>query len=150
MVQKGCSTVTLSAGQYKVQDFVTTWHPAGEIPPQFRYVRNIMIDLNIKYMYRLLEEANVTDHVIASDTDSVSGTNIIKPKQWKQALSTFADQLVSMALITDSGFMKASITVSLNPTNPDRLDTFFKYKRTGFGRILSTQAQAGFNFGTTN
>jgi phage tail sheath gpL-like len=150
MVQKGCSTVVLSAGQYKIKDFVTTWHPVGEIPPQFRYVRNFMIDLNIRFMYHILEMENVENKVIAADADQVAGPNIVKPKQWKQIIDSFAKELVAQALVTDANFMQASVTVALNPRNPDRFDTFFKYKRTGFARILSTQAQAGFNFGTTN
>ena len=44
--------------------------------------------------------------------------------------------------------MQKSITVGLSTLNPDRLETFFKYKRTGVARISSTTAQAGFNFGT--
>jgi hypothetical protein len=44
--------------------------------------------------------------------------------------------------------MKDSILVGISATNPDRIETFFRYKRSGFVRIASTTAEAGFNFGT--
>lgn len=150
IVKKGCSTVDLVAGRYVVQDFVTTYHPVGETPPQFRYCRNIMIDLNVRYGYYLLEQTNVVDHAIAENDDVVSAQNVIKPKQWKQILDKYADDLANRALIVDPEFMQDSIDVDLSEANPDRLETFFRYKRSGFVRIASTTAEAGFNFGTVN
>lgn len=150
IVQKGCSTVDLVTGQYIIQDFVTTYHPLGEEPPQFRYCRNLMLDFNIRFGYYLLEQINVVDHLISNDNDIVSVANVVKPKQWTQIINQYADNLVSIGIIVDSQFMKDSITVGISTTNPDRLETFFRYKRSGFVRIASTTAEAGFNFGTLN
>lgn len=149
-VKKGCSTVDLVAGLYTIQDFVTTYHKLGETPPQFRYVRNLNIDNNVRYGYYLLEQINVVDHAIAADADTVSAAKVIKPKQWTQILNTFADDLAKRALIVEPSFMQNSIQVGLGTANPDRLETAFKYKRSGFVRIASTTAEAGFNFGTLN
>lgn len=148
IVKKGCSTVDLVSSKYQVQDFVTTYHPVGETPPQFRYCRNIMIDLNIYFGYYLLELANVVDHAISNNDDTVTAQTVVKPKQWKQIIDKYADNLASRALIVDAAFMQESITVNISTTNPDRLETFFRYKRSGFARIASTTAEAGFNFGT--
>lgn len=147
-VKKGCSTVDLKAGRYEVQDFVTTYHKLGEIPPQFRYCRNLMIDFNVRYGYYLLELINVVDHAIANDDDTVSVGNIVKPKIWLGILYGYADDMANRGLIVDAAFMKASIEVDISAVNPDRLETFFRYKRSGFTRIASTTAEAGFNFGT--
>lgn len=146
-VKKGSSTVELSNSVYKVTDFVTTYHPDGEIPPQFRYCRNLNLDFNVRFGYFLLEEINVVDHAIAKDDDTVEASKVIKPKQWTQILNDFSESLTRRALIVDAGFMQESITVDISTTNPDRLETFFKYKRSGFARISSTIAEAGFNFG---
>lgn len=148
IVKKGSSTVDLVNGKYQVQDFVTCYHPDGETPPQFRYCRNLMLDFNVKFGYRLLEERFVVDHTIANDSDIVSVGNVIKPKQWKQVVDAYAEELGKRALIADVPFMQDSITVGLSTVNPDRLETFFKYKRTGIARIASTTVEAGFNFGT--
>lgn len=146
-VKKGCSTVDLISGKYVVQDFVTTYHPIGETPPQFRYVRNLNLDFNVRYGYFLLEQTNVVDHAIANDDDIVSAAKVIKPKQWKQILGNYAEDLVKRSLVVDATFMQDSISINVGVSNPDRLETFFRYKRTGFVRIASTTAEAGFNFG---
>lgn len=150
IVQKGCSTVELIGGQYVVQDFVTTYHKLGETPPQFRYCRNLMLDFNVRFGYFVLEQINVVDHVIAADVDVVSATKVIKPKQWKQIINQYAADLASRGLIVEAAFMQESITVALSTSNPDRLETFFRYKRSGVVRIASTTAEAGFNFGILN
>lgn len=148
IVKKGCSTVELNAGRYKIMDFVTTYHPVGEIPPQFRYARNLMLDFNVRYGYYLLEQSYVVDHVIAKDEDTVTADKVVKPKTWKGVLIGYAEGLAQRALIVEPDFMKDSIDVKVSTTNPDRLETFFRYKRSGVARISSTTAEAGFNFGT--
>lgn len=146
-VKLGASTVDIEAGRYKVVDFVTTFAPTGENPPQYRYCRNLMLDFNIRFGYFLLEQANVLDHTIANDGDVVTADKVIKPKQWKQIVQDFAEDLAKRALVADPEFMKKSIIVNISTVNPDRLETFFRYKRTGLARISSTTAEAGFNFG---
>jgi phage tail sheath gpL-like len=146
-LKKGCSTVDKVNGLYVVQDFVTTYHPVGETPPQFRYSRNLILDWNVKFGYFLLEQENVVDHVIANDDTVVNASQVIKPKRWKGILFGYADTLALRGLVTDVDFMKDSITVEISSSNPDRLETFFRYKRTGTVRIASTTAEAGFNFG---
>lgn len=150
MVKKGSSTVKLVSGAYEIQDFVTTYHPTGEPVPQFRYCRNLMLDFNVRYGYYLLELINVVDKTIAGDNDPVAVAGVIKPKAWKAILFTYADDLVARALITDASFMQDSLIVGLSTTNPDRLETFFRYKRTAIARVASTTAEAGFNFGELN
>jgi hypothetical protein len=147
-VKKGNSCVILLDGRYQVTDFVTTYHPDGEIPPAYRYCRNLMIDFNIRYGYYLLELTNVVDHAISDDKDTVSAGTVIKPKIWKGILATYAESLVLRGLIVQAAFMQDSIRVSISTTNPDRLETYYKYKRSGYTRIASTTAEAGFNFGT--
>lgn len=151
-VKKGCSTVDLVGGQYVFQDSVTTYHPLGENPPQFAYCRNLMLDFNVRFTYYLLEQKYVVDHVIAKDEDTVIATKVIKPKQWRAVLKgeEFAGNLAKRALIVDVPFTQDSIEVNLSTSNPNRLETFFRYKRSGFVRVAATTAEAGFNFGTLN
>jgi phage tail sheath gpL-like len=148
LVKLGCSTATLTNGVYKIEDFVTTYAPDGESVPQFRYCRNLMLDFNVRYGYFLLEQINVVDHVIVPDEDQVAASKIVKPKQWKSILTGYAKDLSNRALIVQPNFMTDSLLVGISTTNPDRLETFFRYKRSGIARISSTTAEAGFNFGT--
>ena len=148
IVKKGCSTVALVASKYQVQDFVTTYHPDGEQPPQFRHCRSLVIDMNVRYAYFLNEQTDVVDHAIAADDAIVTATKVIKPKQWKgRCIGMFTD-LETRALITDTDFSTESLTVETSQVNPDRFETFFRYKRTGFVRQAATTAEAVFNFGT--
>lgn len=150
IVKKGCSTVDLVNQRYVVKDFVTTYHPDGEIIPQFRFVRNLIIDFNVRFGYFLLEQINVVNHVIANDNDVVLADKVIKPKQWVQLLRSYSLELANRALIVNAKFMQNSLKVNQGTSNPDRFETFFRYKRSPFTRIASTTAEAGFNFGVLN
>lgn len=147
-VKKGCSTVDLVNSKYQMKDPVTTYHPDGEIPPQFRYRRDMMIDWNVRYGYLLLEQLYVVGKVIANDADTVSSQNVIKPKQWKQILNQYFEDLVSRGLAVDAAFSTSSLSVGISTTNPNRFETSFKVKRSGVARISDTEAIMGFNFGT--
>lgn len=147
IMKKGCSTVSLVSGQYVVEDFVTTYHKLGENPPQFRYCRNLILDFNVRFGYYLLEQLHVVGHVLTNDNTIVTASKVIKPKRWKSILTTYAEGLEKRALSADKKFMTDSTTVQISSTNPDRLQTFFRYKRTGTVRVASTVAEAGFNFG---
>jgi phage tail sheath gpL-like len=150
LMKTGVSTSYIVNGAYQVQDFITSYRPDGISVPQYRYCRNLMIDFNVRFGYYLLEQINVVDHVIANDNDTVSATKVVKPKQWIAVLDKYADDLALRALIVDAPFMQDSTQVALSSVNPDRLETFFRYKRSGFMRVASTTAEAGFNFGSGN
>lgn len=147
-VQDGCSTVELSSGSYKVKDFVTTYHPDGELPPQFQYCRTFVIDTNVRYTYLLKEAVEVMGKAIVADTDTTNQSDTVKPKQWRQGISAIATDLGLRALIADPDFMKAGIVVNISSNNPNRFESKFPYKRSGFSRQNATEATAGFNFGT--
>lgn len=147
IVKGGASTVIISGSSYKIEDLVTTYAPVGEIPPQFRYVRTLMQDFNVRYGYLLLETREVLDKTIVASNQFVRQTDTIKPEEWAGVLFGYADDLAERAIITDPAFMKGSIEVGVSEVNPDRFETAFKYKRSGFSRIASTTATAGFAFG---
>jgi len=150
IVLKGCSTVDFKGGKYQFKDPVTTYHPEGEIPPQYRYVRDLYaIDMNVFYSHLLLTNTNVSGHQIANDNDTVNAaSNVIKPKQMRQLLSAMFDDLVNRGILVDAAFSKASTTVAIDSTNPQRLNDQFRAKRSGIARIVATEAETGFNFGS--
>jgi phage tail sheath gpL-like len=146
-VKAGISTVDMSGSDLIVKDLVTTYNPTDEITPQFKYVRNLMLDWNIRYGYRLLEQVNVINHTLVPDGTVVIAENTISPAQWKGILHSMFDDLADRGLIADASFSKDSLTVGISQSNPDRFETFFRYKRTGIARICSTTAEAGFYYG---
>jgi phage tail sheath gpL-like len=146
-VKKGCSTVELSGRRYVINDFVTTYHPENDAYPDFMYVRDLFIDMNIRYRVHVLEQLYLVDHVICNDNDVVDAERVVKPKQWKQQLYKLASDLAEDALIVDPEFTQSSIKCFINPNNPNRMQTEISYKRSGYGRICDTVVKAGFNLG---
>lgn len=144
LVKKGCSTVMLVNGVYTIQDLVTTYHIAGEVPLQYSYARNLNLDWNISDSYRTLETTYLKDKTLVSDNQIVSVDGVIKPSEWKGIVYDLFDESAQKALINDPSFSKSSLTVQISATNPNRFETAFKYKRTGIARIESTTASAGF------
>lgn len=144
LVKKGCSTVLLENGVYKIQDLVTTYHPDGEVPLQYSYTRNLNLDFNVVYGYRSLEEIRLKDKALIKDNQVTTVSGAIKPKEWKAVLFDYFDGLAERALINEPDFSKSSLLVQISTTNPNRFETFFRYKRTGIARIESTDAEAGF------
>ena len=146
-IKAGLSTVDYVGGDVIIKDLVTTYNPSDEITPQFKYVRNLMLDWNIRYAYKLLEQQFVVNHTLVPDGAIVSASDTISPSQWKGILYKMFEDLQNRGLIADDEFSKESLTVGISSTNPDRFETFFRYKRTGIARICSTTAEAGFYYG---
>ena len=144
MVKKGCSTVILENGAYKVMDLVTTYHPDGEVPLQYAYARNLNLDWNVCDGYRTLETLRLKDKVLISDDQVTTVSGAIKPKEWKAVCFDLFEDLAERALINNPQFSKDSLQVQISTINPDRFETAFRYKRTGIARIESTDAEAGF------
>lgn len=144
LIKKGCSTVIYENGAYKIMDLVTTYHPDGEDPLQYNYARNLNLDWNVSDSYRILESIRVKDKSLVSDNQIVSVSGAIKPVEWKAVLFDLFDDLAEKALINDPQFSKDSLIVQISGTNPNRIETFFRYKRTGIARIESTTVEAGF------
>ena len=150
IVKVGSSTAKLNSGSYQILDLVTTYHPDNE--PQtsvlFRWVRDLIVDWNVKYKYTLLENIYVKGKIIVNDNAVVTAPGTISPKRWKGILiSELFPALVDEALAADLNFMKETLQVKIGESNPNRFETTFKSKRTGIARVLSTTQTVTFNFG---
>jgi phage tail sheath gpL-like len=144
LIKKGCSTVILENGAYKIMDLVTTYHPDGEVPLQYAYARNLNLDWNVCDGYRTLETIRLKDKVLIMDDQVTTVSGAIKPKEWKAVCFDLVEDLAGRALINDPQFSKDGLQVQISTINPDRFETSFPYKRTGIARIESTDATAGF------
>ncbi len=148
MSKKGSSTVNLTNNKYTVQDFFTTYAPAGENPPKFRFVRDLNVDWNFGFNWKIIMERDIQDKTIVPDTSPSRVANTISPKQGKQLLIGHIESMAELALIADFQFSIDSIQVSINESNAARLDFFVRYKRTSTAHIVSTDAEVDFNFNT--
>lgn len=144
IVKLGCSTVDQVNGKYQLKDPVTTYHPDGDLTPAFRWRRDLMVDFNMRFRYRILEEAFLIGKIIAGDSDNVNAPNVIKPKEWKSIIiDLLLKNAVSDALITDVTFSAESLIVTIDANNPNRFNTKFNYKKTGIVRVSATEVQSG-------
>jgi phage tail sheath gpL-like len=146
MAKAGSSTVLLENGKYTVQDFATTYHPDGEVPAKFRKVRDLNINWNIAFGWNIRQTNDIWDKAITKDDEPVSVGDTISPKQGKQLIFSYADELVGKALIADAQFTKDSALVGINQSNPARLDTFFRVKITSTADIVSSDVEFDFFF----
>ena len=144
LVKKGCSTVMLVNGAYQIQDLVTTYHPAGEVPLLYNYPRTLNIHWNVKDSYTTLERLYLRDKTLVADGQLINVDNCTKPKDWKVIVSSLFDDLAQSALINDPAFSKSSLRVNISGTNPNRFEVAFNYKTTGTVRVSSTTATAAF------
>ncbi len=147
IVKKGCSTVSLDNGKYKIQDLVTTYHPAGEIPPAYRYVRDMYLHMNVRYGHLLLQQQYVVDHTIVADNSDVDVDKIVKPKMWRSILSEYALDLASRGLIAVATTMQQSIQVSISQANPARLNDSYDYQITSTANVADSVVTGGFYYG---
>lgn len=150
LITNGVSTCTYTPSTgYVVQSSITFRRPDDQNPAavDWRYVRDIMVDMNVLYTYKVKEAQYLMDKTIAGNNDIVTAVNVIKPKDWKALIFAMFDDLSKRALITDVAYAKANTTVAISGTNPQRMVTVFYYKRTGIVRQSDTTAYAGFSFG---
>ena len=146
-VKKGCSTVQVVAGQYKVVDSVTTYHPDGDNRPSFRWVKGLVGDMNIEYSLRATMANSIQGKTIVANGSAVTVSNVITPNDAKALILATFDDLCNRALVTDLPFTQAGTTVTIDSNNPDRLNFYAPYKRSGIARVCSFTAKGGFNFG---
>lgn len=149
IVKGGCSTVTFADGDYTVKDFVTTYHPDGEEPPQFRYVRDLAgIDFNVAYRTLFLDKAYILGKTILPDSNPSTDPEVIKPNDAKTVMiQNMIIPFADAGIFADSTYSVENVAVEIDGTNPNRLNFRIPYKRSGYARIISTNVVANFYLG---
>lgn len=143
---RGCSTVLLENGKYTIQDFVVTYAPDGDITPKFQEVRDLIVDWNIGYRWKIIVIRDIQDKTVVTNASPTRVDNTITPAQVKGLLRGMFNESAADALINDVEFSLLSSVVAINGTNPARLDITFKYKRTSVANQVSTTAAVDFSY----
>ena len=146
MVKKGASTVNLVNDKYTVQDDVTTYAPDGEANPKFRFSRDLNVDWNYEFNWRIIMLRDIQDKAIVPDSSPSKVSDTISPKQGNQLLRSHIQSMAELALIADVAFSENSIKVEINGSNPARLDFFNRYKRTSVAHVVSADVEVDFNY----
>jgi phage tail sheath gpL-like len=151
LVLNGCSTSIYNGSQYIIKSAITFRRPSSQPPTlvDFKFDRDINIDLNVKHNYRIQEDTHLKGKTLAKDTDVLDAdAPVIKPKDWLAIVLTMIEKLVKKGWLADYGYSKANTTVAISETNPNRIDTVFNYKITGVARIMAATAYKSFNVGS--
>jgi phage tail sheath gpL-like len=145
-VQLGCSTVDFVNGTYVIKDLITTYNPTGEIPPFYRWVRDINIYWNYKFGYFIKQQQFLVGKTLVKNSATVTATNVMKPNMWVGIVANYNLDCERRALIVNAAVNNKSIAASINSTNPNRMDTTESIQISGLARICSTDVTVGFNF----
>jgi len=153
-VTRGCSTVNFQSGNgtpgtgtYTMVDFVTTYNVSGEFPPFYQYPRTLNIHFNYKFGYYLKQLETCEGKALVPDTSIVRVGNVVKPLTWRAVLEQYNLDCESRALIVNAAANNKLISVTINNSNPNRMDTEEPIQISGYGRIFSTAVKGGFFFG---
>lgn len=152
LLVNGCSTVTYTSEEgYILRTLIVPRRPADQpgTSIDWSYVHSIYQDMQVMYNYELYNNLYLKNKTIIIDAEYVDDnvTNTIKPKDWKAKVFDLIDDLQRLAIIVDAAYSKKTVTVSINSTDSQRIDTRFHYKRSGIARKTSAVAYTGYFYG---
>ena len=146
-VKLGSSTTLLVSDNIVLNDTITTYHPAGDPLPAFRYIVDLVKLQNITFNIRVIfESEDWKGAPLLPDDTPTNKPTAKKPKDAKAALFVLADNLGLNAIISDPEFTKENMTVEINSSNPKRLDIVFPTKLSGNVEIIDVTNKFGFFF----
>lgn len=147
-VKAGSSTVDVRDGLLRISDVVTMYHPAGEVPPAYRHVVDIIKLQNIIYNFDLeFTRPEWNGAPLIPDGQPTANPNARSPKAAKAAACGIIDGLALQAIISDPETAKKSTLASVNAQNPKRLDLRTTVQLSGNTNIISVDLNFGFFFG---
>jgi len=137
LVKAGCSTVNFKDGSYYAQDLITTYHPAGEVDPIFRYVRDNMIVFNLIYKFKQFNEAQKNKTIAPN---ALPSARITSPSLYRAGiLNEIIRPFVEAGYIADFDYAKENLDVGINPSNAGRFDVVSPNLITSLLRIVANE-----------
>lgn len=144
-VMKGASTNVVSGSAAELNDVVTFYHPAGSGKfPIRRYVVDAVKLMNIVYNLRLITESDeVKGAPLVPDEQVVSNPTALQPKMFRTWFANLAVSLGAAAIISDVDFTVKNIVVSIDTSNPKRINYEFPVKVSGNVEVVSGDVYFG-------
>ena len=106
------------------------------------------IDFNVAYRVMFLDETYIKGLTILPDSSVSRDPNVVKPKDGKSVMiNNLIIPFSEAGIFADQAYSIENLQVSIDGTNPDRLNFRIPYKRSVFARIISTNAVANFYLG---
>ncbi len=147
-VKAGSSTVEIKDGIVNLSDIVTMYAPAGEVPPAYRYVVDIVKVMQIIYNLDLIFNTAEWDGApLIPDNQATVNPTAKTPKAAKAEVNGLIDALALQAILSDPKTAKKNTTAVINSSNPKRLDIRMKVQISGNVNIKDLLLEWGFFFG---
>jgi phage tail sheath gpL-like len=146
-VKAGSSTVEIKDFVVRISDVVTMYHPAGEVPPAYRHVVDIMRLMTVIYNLDLeFGKPEWNGAPLIPDGQPTVNPAARTPKAAKAAVCDILDSLGLNAIIADPAFSKKNTVATI--VGPKRLDVTTVIKLSSNSNIISVGLNFGFFFGT--
>ena len=123
------------------------YHPEGEAFPPWRYVVDIIKEMNVIYNIRLIFEGKPWDGapLIPNDQPTVNSA-ARKPKDAVAELAVLTNNLADEAILADPAGTIPTIQAEISKQNAKRLDVCYPHKISGNANIISIDSKFSFNF----
>jgi hypothetical protein len=145
---RGLSTVEIKNSVVNVSDSIMMYHPDGEDPPAYRYDCDIEKICAVIYNVDLIfNNAEVDGSPLPQDDQAVTNPTARKPKSYLSKLWKMFDALGKDVIITDVNYAKDNTTVTIDGSNPKRVNSRVVYKVAGNGNVFSITQEFSFFFG---
>jgi len=147
-VKGGSSTVLVRDGVMNLQDIVTMYHPSGEDIPPFRYVVDIVKEMQVVYNLALIFNGKPWDGAPLIPNDQpTTNPAARKPKDAVAELAALTDSLGSFAVLSAPAESKPLIRAEISALNPKRLDICYPHFLSGNANIISIDSKFSFYLG---
>jgi len=147
-VKAGSSTIEILDGIIEMSDTVTFYHPTGDPTPAWRYVVDVIKEMNVVFNLRLIfESIDWKGKILIPDGQATVNPNARRPSTAVAAVAKMFDSLGLEAIISNPAAAKQSIVAGISPTNPKRLDLSATHQLSGNTNIISIDNNFGFFFG---
>ena len=136
----GCSTSFFDDGILRIADLLTTFHPAGDPNPGFRFVVDISKLQLILTDLRLYGES-ILGKILVPDDSASSNPETIKPNSAKGIIFGIIDGWNVLGVIADAEFSKDNTITEIDELNANRLNTLVPVILSGSARVISIDLQ---------
>ena len=147
-ITEGSSTVEKRDGVVRVSDVVTPYSPEGQVPPAYRYVRDIVVLMQIAYNLNLAFNNEEWDGAPLIDAGPTTNPDAKTPAMAKGVVAGIVDNLALEALISNPARAKESIIAEIDAANPKRLNIEVTVQISGTTNIRDVTMNWGFYFGS--
>jgi len=147
-VVRGLSTTKIKSNELRIADSVMMYHPDGEDPPAWRYDVDIEKECAMIWNINEIFTADEVDGAPLPPDDQVTTNPAArKPSFYKGKLFGLYDAMALDSVIADPAYAKANTTVTINGSNPKRLDVVAVYKLAGNANVFSVTNRFSFYYG---